>query len=770
MLPKLPYAENSTVYQAIHQRGINLSEMASEGELSDSHGVTTDNYPVITQRRKRRSIGSYVRPTSIFFWDGLLVVDGTDLYYKGNIVGNVTPGEKQFAVVNTKLIVWPDKKYLDLQYGTLRPLGGSITTIPNSTTFDTNKITISSAVPTIAKETSEKVFSTDTPEKIVVYTALSFNQETRVWTKTPQNGTEKAVEDIRNGDLTIPYKNDAGGYVLRTKTGDDYIGEENRDGIYYKITSANVNTTSQEFKWEKFNVSSSYYEYYEEHWEYLTEISAPEISGGSGYRFNSSTGTFTVTGSSTVGWGMPGTAYVGGGSSIDEVTYSGGNIGSVSTGTAVGPYYDEYDSRGSTSYGFVYGPRNEYPNDGVKNGYWYVNRGETGHSGTATIGYDVIDTTGGNGKFTSQFVVGDIVKIEGSEKVKDGQTEFRIKAVTDYTVTFDGTPFTAGAEPGSVTIYKPVPDLDYICASDNRLWGVSNKDKTIYASALGMPGDFYTFSGVSTDSYAVAVGTDKDFTGIIAYGDAVLAWKENVLHKIMGKNPSEYYMSSYIVNGVEAGSGLSMQVVNEVLYYKGIDGVYAYTGTVPYLISAAFGMHRYRYAAAGSDDTHYYISMERTDGSAWVLFVYDILRDMWIKEDEMRCSYFTEQENKVLFLSDNVIYKMGQDDSPEVIDWLVEYAPTFETHTSTYSSSSMLNRKDYMRLIIRVEVNGTLTVQTRNDDKPWRTAKVVKTDHTNVYTIPLPPMRVDKFQLRMFGTGEVCIRSVERELTVGSKK
>ena len=43
--------------------------------------------------------------------------------YDGQVVGQVTAGEKQFAVVNTKMVIWPDKVYLDMTDKKVKPLG-----------------------------------------------------------------------------------------------------------------------------------------------------------------------------------------------------------------------------------------------------------------------------------------------------------------------------------------------------------------------------------------------------------------------------------------------------------------------------------------------------------------------------------------------------------------------------------------------------------------------------------------------------------------------
>src|SRR5699024_8677059 len=122
-----------------------------------------------------------------------------------------------------------------------------------------------------------------------------------------------------------------------------------------------------------------------------------------------------------------------------------------------------------------------------------------------------------------------------------GKDEYlAIQAITKDSITFSNGDFTAGNEAGTVKITRELPELDYICEKDNRLWGVSSAERTIYASALGDPSNFFTFDGLDTDSYAAAVGSEGNFTGLCKYGNTVLAWKERTLHKILGSNPSDF--------------------------------------------------------------------------------------------------------------------------------------------------------------------------------------------------------------------------------------
>ena len=151
-----------------------------------------------------------------------------------------------------------------------------------------------------------------------------------------------------------------------------------------------------------------------------------------------------------------------------------------------------------------------------------------------------------------------------------------------------------------------MPSLDYICESENRLWGVSNQDRTIYASALGDPVNFYLYKGLSTDSYAVAVGSEGNWSAICRYGASVLCWKERTLHKVIGSYPSEYQVVTYQYTGVANGSHSSLRNLNEVLYYLGADGkVYAYAGAAPRMASQQFGGHRFTDGTAGADGTRY---------------------------------------------------------------------------------------------------------------------------------------------------------------------
>ena len=287
-LPDIPYAMQKNRSEIVSMRGINFSDILQDGDLANSKNISARRYPYITTRRARAKQSGYTGCTALTAWDKLIAVCGTKLLYNGSEVGTVTAGEKQFAVVNTKLVIWPDKKYLDLSTLQLYSLGQSAS--GTAAEFETNSVTIA-------------------------------------WT-----------------------------------------------------------------------------------------------------------------------------------------------------------------------------------------------------------GVDL----------TTLFSVGDGITVSGCTAQAGNNKDIVIKEITATKITVTDDTFTAASEPGTIKFERKVPDMDYICESENRLWGCSNTTQTLYASALGDPKNFNVFQGLSTDSYALAVGSEGVFTGCCRLSSSILFWKQNKLHKMLGSYPAEY--------------------------------------------------------------------------------------------------------------------------------------------------------------------------------------------------------------------------------------
>ena len=143
MLPYLNSTRDKARKQIVTFRGINYSDMFRDGDLRESLNLSTRRYPYLATRRARAK-QDYSNVTAMTAWEKLVTVQGKNVYYgdeqlkdKSGNVYEVTEGEKQFAVLNTKLVIWPDKAYVDLTDGTFGTLEAAVATKKAAVTTNT---------------------------------------------------------------------------------------------------------------------------------------------------------------------------------------------------------------------------------------------------------------------------------------------------------------------------------------------------------------------------------------------------------------------------------------------------------------------------------------------------------------------------------------------------------------------------------------------------------------------------------------------------------
>ena len=379
-------------------------------------------------------------------------------------------------------------------------------------------------------------------------------------------------------------------------------------------------------------------------------------------------------------------------------------------------------------------------------------------------GFYEITIYGTKGTMFGDFKKGDTVTISGcGEDLDDNNRTFTIQKVVGNTLYGTENVFVAGVEQGMVTITRKVPELNFICEAENRLWGCNNKENVIYISALGDPTNMYTYEGLTTDSFATAVGSPGDFTGCCRYGSSVLFFKEDKIHKILGTGPADYTLYSYDVEGIQARSDRSAVVINEVLYYKGTHGIYAYDGGVPTLISECFGERIFYDAVAGTDGVSYYVSM-RDERYVWYLFSYNTTTGIWTLEDKgfeardaMRVGmelYFLDKEGQLW--KENAVSDVSRS------EWMMQFAPLYET---------MNGKKTYSRILIRAELpkGSYMVIEIRCDGGRWMELGKIVGKSDGVVPIRIPVNRCDKFEIKLRGKGEFVLRSMLREFYVSEE-
>lgn len=507
-LPQISYDVGKSQSEIVAMRGINYSDQIQDGDLRDGLNLSARRYPYITTRRAREKQAGYTSATALTAWGKLVAVEGTNLLYDGEVVGKVSAGEKQFAVVNTRMVIWPDKVYLDMNSREVKDLGAKLT---------------------------------------------------------------------------------------------------------------------------------------------------------------GSKATFTTSSMKVTGWG----------------------------------------------------------------------------------------------DLKLHFKAGDAITITGCTTQSANNKDIVIKSLTADTITVAENTFVGAAEASTaITLERKVPDMDFICESENRLWGCSNDTQSIYVSALGDPTNFYVYEGLSTDSYALTVGSEGDFTGCCKLTSSVLFWKETKLHKILGSYPAEYSLYTYEIEGLQAGCHKSLQVINEVLFYMGLHGVYAYTGGTPSLISANFGDHAFGNAIAGNDGDSYYLSVK--EGEKTHLMVYETRAGIWVREDSTRALDFARIGKDLYFLdSSGTVWLADSRQDDQNLEWMAQFTPFYET---------IQGRKTYSRLLLRLELpkGSYLIAEVRSDGKIWKECgKVVGQEHDTA-TLRIPMTRCDKFEIRLRGKGPCTILSMMREFSVGS--
>ncbi len=321
--------------------------------------------------------------------------------------------------------------------------------------------------------------------------------------------------------------------------------------------------------------------------------------------------------------------------------------------------------------------------------------------------------------------------------------------------------------------HKNLPALDYVCVHDNRLWGCrygyqSTNDTTvneIYCSKLG---DFKVWTASSEtatlagDPYTMSVGEYGAFTGCSSHRGQLLFFKDNIVYRVSGDKPSNFQIDKISESGLQSGCEKSLEIIDEVLYYKSRNGVFAYDGSIPQKISDALGNFYYTDAVAGKHFSKYYITMVH-DGVR-KLYVYDTRTGLWHAEDDVDVRFFTEYkgalygaiDNDVVCLSGTPAGIFGSTEAESAVKWSVE--------TGDIGLGSPY-QKFLRRLLIRMDMDdgAKVLVELLGDDGEWYTATKYMSPHKRSFLMPVVTPRVDHARIRISGIGGVKIYSISYE-------
>ena len=397
--------------------------------------------------------------------------------------------------------------------------------------------------------------------------------------------------------------------------------------------------------------------------------------------------------------------------------------------------------------------------------------------------------------FKEGFFEGDVITLSGCDK-KELNGDFLVYAVTDTHIVISATVYGRFIQYTHMTVERSVPDMDFVCEHGNRLWGCSSEKHEIYSSKLGDPSNWKNYSGLVSDAYAATVGTPGDFTGCISYGGYVLFFKENCMHRIYGDRPSDYVVSDISCRGVMKGCERSMCILNGILYYKSRQCVCAYDGSMPESISDVFGRERYSEAAAGAYADKYMISMKNVK-EEWVTFSYDQKRGIWIKENNFKINFFTNDEGALYYMTDSEIMLVQQDYKIDGLypgmdigfeDGIYPLCPGMmypgQTPEDIYENDIMymaetgdigMDYPDYKyvsKIILRLQIErgSYLRMEIMYDsDGIWERILDINGTGKRSVSIPVNVRRCDQARLRISGRGNMQIYSITKNIEQGSE-
>ena len=347
------------------------------------------------------------------------------------------------------------------------------------------------------------------------------------------------------------------------------------------------------------------------------------------------------------------------------------------------------------------------------------------------------------------------------------------------TETFTGT--------NKFYIERRIPKLDYVCVNDNRVWGCYTGEENgsivneIHACKLGDPKNWYCYEGIASDSYTISIASDDVFTGAVSFQGYPTFFKENVVYRIYGSYPAQYQLITYDCRGCQEGSAKSIAVVGEYLIYKSIKDFVVFDGSNPTSISENLGEEMYTEAVAGSSLMKYYVSMIDESGKSQ-LFIFDLQKRIWVREDNLRIEEFTYNNSGQLYgRSGTKIYGFGYavehlgltaDSDEDHVYWSAETGNIYPTQVSKGTRYMISKNMRPVRITIRAKIpyKSELNLEISYDDGDWKMMETLRGEEkVELQTFTVTPNRCDHYRIRLSGRDDCIVYSIARDYEIGSE-
>ncbi len=349
---------------------------------------------------------------------------------------------------------------------------------------------------------------------------------------------------------------------------------------------------------------------------------------------------------------------------------------------------------------------------------------------------------------------------------------FTVKERGDNHIVVTGLLDETYTQNGGVNATRKVPKMDYVTECQNRLWGCYyglEDGKTvneIFCCKLGDFKNWEVYSGISTDSFKASCGTDGVWTGAVTYLGYPLFFKENYVHKVYISSGGAHQIVSMAIDGVQKGSDTSFAIVNDYLFYKSKTGINRFDGTQAVNISSDLGNEQYCDAVGGRLGEKYYVSMKDIN-EKWHLFVYDVKRGLWIREDNTMALYFADIDNELYYIDgdSNELKTINGTEGKEEdkFPWKI----VFGDIGYEYFQKKYLSR---FNIRMSLEEDGWAEIYTEYDSNGiWEKRGTINgTGISRTFTLPIIPRRCDHIRIKIEGSGEFKLYSISKILEIGS--
>lgn len=347
---------------------------------------------------------------------------------------------------------------------------------------------------------------------------------------------------------------------------------------------------------------------------------------------------------------------------------------------------------------------------------------------------------------------------------------YPVKDATTNAITIGGL-LSATKALTSVTfkVERLVPDMAFVTEAMNRLWGCNADGTEIYASKLGDPTNWNCFEGISTDSWAVTIGSEGKFTGAITYLGYPTFFKEHSLIKIAISSSGAHQTKETMCRGVQDGCGKSLCIVNEILFYKSQTEIVAYDGSLPQTISKKLGdLSTFEKCIGGRNkDSYYIVGAYYVNGAyEYHMYVYNAIKSVWVEDDSTQYNYMATWNNVCVGIANDVVHLFDKGNAITTTEEGNFYW-SFESDKMDYFTA---NAKYIHKIVIKANMHAKSKARAwiSYDDNPHKMLFEMRTEGTKVYPLTIIPRRCDHFSLKIDGYGDVVIYQINKVFETGS--